>query len=43
MMEGRNRTSHIYDKEVSEEILKKIKSCYIQAIEKVLEKLKERF
>ena len=43
MMEDRNRTSDIYDKEVSKEIFKKIKSCYIQAIEKVLEKLKERF
>lgn len=43
MMEDRNRTSHIYDKEVSEEIFKKIKSSYVQAIERVLGKLKERF
>ena len=42
MMEDRNRTSHIYDKEVSEEIFKKIKSSYVQAIEKVLEKMKEK-
>jgi len=40
MMEDRNRTSHIYDKEVSEEIFKKIKSSYVQAIEKVLETMK---
>ncbi len=42
MMEDRNRTSNIYDKEVSEEIFKKIKSSYVQAIEKVLEKMKEK-
>lgn len=40
MMEDRNRTSHIYDKEVSEEIFNKIKSSYVPAIEKVLEKIK---
>ncbi|MFQ6083606.1 MAG: HI0074 family nucleotidyltransferase substrate-binding subunit [Candidatus Aminicenantia bacterium] len=42
MLEDRNKSSHIYDKEVSEEIFKRIKSFYIQAIEKLLEKLKEK-
>ena len=42
MLEDRNKSSHIYDKEVSEEIFRRIKSFYIQAIENVLKKLKEK-
>ena len=40
MLEDRNKTSHIYDREESEEIFERIKSRYIQAIERVLEDLK---
>lgn len=42
MLEDRNMTSHIYDKETSEEIFKRIKLNYSEAIEKVLEKLKRK-
>ncbi len=42
MLEDRSRTSHIYDKETSEEIFKRIKANYICVIEKVLEKLKSK-
>ena len=42
MLEDRNRTSHIYDKETSEEIFKRIKANYICVIEKVLEKLNSK-
>ena len=41
MLEDRNKTSHIYAKEVSEEIFERIKLFYLQAIEKILGKLKE--
>lgn len=41
MLEDRNKTSHIYDKETSKEIFERIKCIYIQSIEKVLDKLKE--
>ncbi len=40
MLEDRNRTSHIYDKETSEEIFERIKDSYIQVMEEVLKKLK---
>lgn len=36
MMEDRNKTSHIYDKETSEVIFGRIKSNYVQAIKEVL-------
>ena len=39
MLEDRNKTSHIYNKETSEEIFERIKSNYITAIEKALDKL----
>lgn len=42
MLEDRNRTSHIYSKEVSEEIFNRIKLHYVKSIEKVLEELKEK-
>ncbi|OIP36762.1 nucleotidyltransferase [Candidatus Desantisbacteria bacterium CG2_30_40_21] len=40
MLEDRNRTSHIYDEETSEEIFERIKTDYIQSIEKVLDNLR---
>ena len=40
MLEDRNRTSHIYDKDTSDEILERIKNSYIQAMEQVLRELK---
>ncbi len=40
MLEDRNKTSHIYDKETSEEIFERIKDNYTQVIEEVLKKLK---
>lgn len=42
MLKDRNITAHIYDKETSEEIFERIKSNYSPAIEKLIEKLKER-
>ena len=39
MIEDRNKTSHIYNKETSEKIFERIKSNYITAVEKVLDKL----
>ncbi|MFH0948804.1 MAG: nucleotidyltransferase substrate binding protein [Elusimicrobiota bacterium] len=42
MLKDRNRTSHIYDRETAEEIFGRISSQYVPAIEKVLEKLKEK-
>ncbi|MEW6007217.1 MAG: nucleotidyltransferase substrate binding protein [bacterium] len=41
MLEDRNVTSHIYDKETSEEIFERIKISYCNAIENLLEKLKK--
>ena len=41
MLEDRNRTSHIYDKETSEEIFNRIKDLYVAAISGVLEKLRK--
>lgn len=40
MLEDRNKTSHIYDKETSEEIFGRIKNKYLPAIEGVLNRLK---
>jgi nucleotidyltransferase substrate binding protein (TIGR01987 family) len=41
MLEDRKKTSHIYDRETSEEIFERIKKTYIRAIEEVLDKLRE--
>lgn len=41
MLEDRNMTSHIYDKETSEEIFERIKTVYIKSIEDVLERIKK--
>lgn len=41
MLEDRNMTSHIYDKQTSEEIFKRIKLQYLKAIEEVLKKLRQ--
>ncbi len=40
MLKDRNMTSHIYDKETSEEIFERIKATYLLAMEGVLERLK---
>lgn len=40
MLEDRNKTSHIYDKQTSEEIFNRIISQYLKAIEELLKKLK---
>jgi nucleotidyltransferase substrate binding protein (TIGR01987 family) len=40
MLEDRNLTSHIYDKETSGKIFKRIKKNYITAIKKLIESLK---
>ena len=42
MLEDRNSTTHIYDKQTAEEIFKRIKFNYISVVEKVLEKLKKQ-
>jgi nucleotidyltransferase substrate binding protein (TIGR01987 family) len=42
MLEDRNKTSHIYDKETSEEIFERIKTTYLLAMENLLERLKMR-
>jgi nucleotidyltransferase substrate binding protein (TIGR01987 family) len=36
MLEDRNKTTHIYNKETAEEIFERIKNNYIQAMEEVL-------
>ncbi|MFH1096399.1 MAG: nucleotidyltransferase substrate binding protein [Candidatus Desantisbacteria bacterium] len=41
MLEDRNITSHVYDQETAEDIFERIKTDYLQAMEKVLNKLKE--
>ncbi len=41
MLEDRNLTSHIYNKETSEKILKRIKYKYVNAIEQTINRLKE--
>lgn len=40
MLEDRNKTPHIYDRETSEVIFERIKSRYTQAIKGILDKLK---
>ena len=40
MLEDRNKTSHIYDHEIAEEIFQNIKNNYVGAIKGVLENLK---
>lgn len=39
MLEDKNKTSHIYDREASREIFKRIKENYVSAFKIVLEKL----
>lgn len=39
MMEDRNRTSHIYKREMAEEIYQRIKSRYVEALEKAFASL----
>ncbi len=41
MMEDRNKTSHIYDQNTSEDIFNRIKENYINAIEKLVNLLNE--
>lgn len=41
MLEDRDKTSHIYDKETSEVIFERIKSRYVRAVKEVLDKLKK--
>lgn len=41
MLEDRNKTSHIYDKETSEVIFERIKSRYLPSMRKVLNTLKK--
>ena len=41
MLEDRNMTSHIYDKETSEEIFCRIKNNYLPGIKDILEELKQ--
>ncbi|UCB57671.1 MAG: nucleotidyltransferase substrate binding protein [Candidatus Omnitrophota bacterium] len=40
MLEDRNKTTHIYDKETTEKIFERIKKDYLSAIEKILKQLK---
>ncbi|MDD4295196.1 MAG: nucleotidyltransferase substrate binding protein [Candidatus Omnitrophica bacterium] len=42
MMEDRNKTSHIYDKEAASEIFQRIKMQYVKGIKEVLDKLKSK-
>lgn len=42
MLEDRNKTSHIYDKEESQKIFKKIEENYFPFIRGILNKLEER-
>jgi len=41
MMEDRNQTSHMYDEETSREIFNRVKTQYIPAIKRVLDRLEE--
>jgi len=43
MLEDRNRTSHIYDREGAEAIFDRIENGYVQAIGEVLEKIESMF
>lgn len=40
MLEDRNKTSHIYSKEISDKIFKRVKTDYIDNIQKIIDKLK---
>ena len=42
MLEDRNRTSHIYSKEDSHEIFKRIRNHYVPQMEALLEKLEKK-
>lgn len=42
MLEDRNKTSHIYDKEASEEIFERIKKDYLPVIEGIVVELRGR-
>jgi len=42
MLEDRNKTSHIYNKEVAEEIVERVKIKYLPVMRKVLNKLWRR-
>ncbi|MFH1797897.1 MAG: HI0074 family nucleotidyltransferase substrate-binding subunit [Candidatus Omnitrophota bacterium] len=42
MLEDRNKTSHVYEKETSREIFKRIRDNYILMVEAVLEKMKSK-
>ena len=42
MLDDRNKSSHIYDEAVSEEIFERIKSVYVGVTGKVLEKIREK-
>ncbi|UCD15198.1 MAG: nucleotidyltransferase substrate binding protein [Candidatus Omnitrophota bacterium] len=42
MLEDRNKSSHIYDKETSEEIVNRVKNNYVPAIEEILKKLEAK-
>ena len=41
MLEDRNKTSHIYSQEISEEIFERIKNMYILSMEKTVNKLSQ--
>ncbi len=43
MLEDRNKASHIYNKQTSREIFRRIKNEYISALEEVLEILRREF
>ena len=40
MLEDRNKTSHIYDRQVSREIFERIKNEYVSALEEILKMLR---
>jgi nucleotidyltransferase substrate binding protein (TIGR01987 family) len=42
MLEDRNKTSHIYERSMAEDIIQRIKDKYISAIRKLLEILKTK-
>jgi len=42
MLDDRNKTSHIYEKGIAEEILQRVRTRYVPGIGAVLEQLKQR-
>ena len=42
MLDDRNKSSHIYDEEMSEEIFIRIKKVYVKVIGEILEELKKK-